>query len=225
MMQFKIEGRIAIPIRAIPFFSPGFMSPKTVMSMLVDVESFGHAPGLRAFQVDNYGATRRLHPLELHYARQEVELADGAGPLVDALRVMPAGLMVWLSEVKAMYEFLSHEYWEQESRRGYKEISRAWIDRPLPTKSQLEVALENTSHVPTANAPSAMKNRERKRDPKGIATEVQDAANAAAQDYEKLTGRYPRKKDAILTGIRARLARCGKSDATLMREFMVSWKK
>jgi hypothetical protein len=87
MKNFTVKGRVAIPVRAMPFYSPGFFCPATVMSMLVDVEGYPGGPGLQSFIVLDDGDQRRLHPLQLQYSRQLVQSARDQGkPLVEQLQ-------------------------------------------------------------------------------------------------------------------------------------------
>lgn len=225
MLTYNVQGKSALPIRALPFFSPGFFDPVMVMHMLVDVESYGDAPGLRPFTVDKFGQIHPLHPLELKNARNAVVAAADIANLALMLEAMPADVMVWLSQAKAMYDFLDEQYWLQESRSARPEIMRHWFTQPYCSESVRQIVLADKDHMARTGHPKPTGIKKRQRDTKGSNADVQTVADRMAKDYYTKHKKWPQKK-ALLSQIRGQLPdRSDASDETIMREFKATWKK
>ena len=224
MLTYHVQGKVAIPIRAIPVFSPGFFSPETVMNMLVDVESYGEAPGLQPFTVDKFGQIRPLHPLELKYGHDMVVGAASTANIDLMLKAMPADVMVWLHEAKAMYDFLDGQFLLQESRSARSELMRNWFANPIVSDSVRQIILADKAHMTHTGNPKPTSVSKRQRDTKGTNDDVQKVADKLAQQYHAKHRKWPTKK-VLLSDIKAQLPdRAGSEEKTIEREFKVTWK-
>lgn len=225
MLTYTVQGRIALPIRAIPLHCPRLFSPAEVMNMLVDVESYGEAPGLHPFKVNKFDQIQRLHPLELSYDRDAVVSAASTSNLDSMLDAMPADVMVWLDDAKAMYDHMDKEIFLAEARSARPEVMRVWLDQPTISDNLLQKVLAGGAHMsrPDIRQSTIFKNRQR--DTKGSNVEVQEIADRLAKDYHAKKQLWPKKKE-LISGIKAQLhRRHGASNETIEREFKVTWSK
>lgn len=224
MLTYNVHGRSALPIRAIPLFSPGFFGPMEVMNMLVHVEAYGEAPVLRPFTVDALGKVHGVHPLELIYERDLVKSVS-RDTLSKMLAAMPSRVMVWLDEAKARYDFLDHQIFLQEARSARPEVMRIWFDQPAASESVRELVLADKGHMTRTIRPSTTKVKKRQRDNRGTNSEVQMIADGLAKDFRTKHNRWPTKK-VLVEGIKEKLpARAHCEDKTIEREFQTTWKK
>lgn len=230
MLTYEVKNKAgiptrAIPIRAIPLFSPGFLGPADVMDMLVDVECYGEAPMLRPFTVDASGQIHGIHPLGLLYDRESVKSVGNTGSLEQRLEAMPSGVMVWLDEAKAMYDFLDYQIFLQESRSARPELMRIWFTQPTAPESVRKLVLADKGHMTRTSQPKTTSVHKRQRDAHGSNAEVQGVADALATEIHARTGRWPTKKE-LISGIRQKLpTRAESDDKTIEREFKTTWKK
>lgn len=224
MLTYNVQGRIAIPIRAIPVISPGFFGPAVVMKMMVDVESYGEAPALHAFRVDKSGQTHSVHPLDMTYECDAVVRAASTADLKMMLSAMPADVMVWSDDAKAMYDFLDHEVFLQESRSARPETMRHWFSKPSVSDSVRQIILAGKEHMTLTGYPKPASSNKRQRDIKGSNDAVQQAAEELAREYHAKHSRWPKKK-GLLSGIAAKLPHRTADPLTLLREFKVTWKQ
>ena len=224
MLTYNVQRRVAIPIRAIPVFSPGFFNPVTVMNMLVDPESYGEAPGLQPFKVDKSGKIHLLHPLEMKYDHDAVVNAASSADLKLMLKAMPADVMVWLAAAEAMYDFLDNEIFLQESRSARPEVMRHWFVEPTVSDGVCQIVLADKEHMTLTGNPKPTPVNKRQRDTKGSNDEVQKVAEKLAKDYYAKNLRWPKKKE-LLSGVAAQLPLRTADPLTLLREFKVTWKK
>lgn len=225
MLTYNVRGRAAIPIRAIPLFSPGFFGPVAVMNMLVDVESYGEAPMLRPFTVDTFGGIHGVHPLELFHDRESVKSVSSTGCLSQMLGAMPADVMVWLADAKAMYDFLDHQIYLQEARSARPEGMRIWFPQPAASESLREIVLAGKGHMTRTSHPETTSVNKRQRDTQGSDPKVQEIADGLAKEFHTKNQRWPAKKE-LVEGIKQKLpARAESADKTIEREFKATWKR
>ena len=226
MLTYDVKGRTALPIRAIPLFSPGFFGPEEVMDMLVDVESYGEAPMLKPFTVDAFGEVHGVHPMSLVYDRESVKSASCAGgSLSEMLGAMPANVMVWLDDAKAMYEFLDHQIGLQEAWSARPERMRIWFTQPVASQSVREIVLADKGHMARTSHPRTTSVVKRQRDTQGSNPKVQEVADELARNFYAEKRKWPTKKQ-LVSAIKEKLPDRAKSeDKTIEREFKVTWKR
>jgi anti-sigma28 factor (negative regulator of flagellin synthesis) len=195
------------------------------MDMLVDVESFGEAPFLRPFTVDASGLIHGVHPLALFYDRESVKSISDTGNLVQMLEAMPSGLMVWLDDAKAMYDYLDHQFSLQEARSASAEVRRIWFTQPAAPEIVRKLVLADKGHMTRTSRPRTTTVNKRQRDAQGSNSEVQEIANELSKEFRRKHDRWPVKKE-LVKGIKEKLpARADSEDKTIEREFKTTWKK
>lgn len=228
MTKFEIKGRYAVPIRAIPFHSPGFLDPAAVLDMLVDVEGYGAAPALHPFMLDEFGRIRGIRPLEMLYARNEVErLKSNKVPIDVAIMAMPGEVMVWFDEIETRYDFLDEQLLKAETDIWARETPRGWFDSPYLTTAQGELisaGVSDTAHpVGSLATTPASPIWPRQRNKEGVNPSVQKVADGLAARHYAKHGKWPSKKQ-----LRPALVQHfgdKKEAVTLDREFNTTWKR
>lgn len=167
MLTIPIAGQLALPIRAIPYCSHGFLSASSVAAFLANPNSIEgefdpntcddpdhpltRYDGTPApFRIDAFGRVERLHPGIFHSIPQQVAEAAATGQTLDAVRALPPGVFVWLKDVKALFYFLDFQLHRQEyNARGDVEHFRQWLDAPFVNIDTVttEVILEGTGNL------------------------------------------------------------------------------
>lgn len=140
------------------------------------------------------------------------------------LEAMPSDVMVWLHEVKAVYDFLDHQIFLQEASLARREFMRIWFSQPAVPKDLLGLVLADKDHMTRTSQPRTPSIHKRQRDTHGSNAEVQGIADALATEIHARTGRWPTKKE-LISGIRQKLpTRAESDDKTIEREFKTTWK-
>ena len=167
MLTIPIAGQLAIPIRAIPYCSHGFLSAASVAAFLANPNSIAgeydpHTcndpdhPLTRydgppaPFRIDALGQVERLHPGIFHSIPQQVADAAATGHTLDAVKALPPGVFVWLKDVRALFYFLDFQLHRQEyNARGDVEHFRHWLDAPFVNIDTVttELILEGTGNL------------------------------------------------------------------------------
>ena len=141
------------------------------------------------------------------------------------LEAMPADVMVWLGDARAMFDFLDEQYWLQESRFAHPDVMRHWFTQPSISDSVRLIVLSGMSNMTRIGHPKPASVNKRQRDANGSNDEVQEVADQLAKGFYAKNKRWPTKKE-LVSEIKAKLpGRSGAEDKTIMREFKVTWKK
>lgn len=231
MLTIPIAGQLAIPIRAIPYCSHGFLNASTVAAFLANPNSIGgefdaqtcddpdhpltrydHPPC--PFRIDAHGRVEQIHAGVFHSIQQQVETATSIGDSLDAVRALPPGVFMWLKDVRALFDFLDFQLGRQEyNARGDVQNFRHWLDVPFvnldPATTQM--ILEGV----TLAAKSAVKRTVKRSGPGGTNPDTQVEADRADDLFRKEHGRIPTKKE--LAYILAKNS--PRSYGSMMREF------
>ncbi len=230
MLTVLIDGRYAIPIRAIPYCSHGFLSASDVAAFLAHPNSIGGEfdpqtcdnpdhPLTRydgppyPFRIDAFGRIERLHPGIFHSIPHLVEAATITGQMLDAVAALPPGVFVWQKDVKALFDFLDFQLYRQEyNARGDVENFRHWLDDPFLGIDAVTMSTILDGVDQAANA--TVKRTVKRSGAGGIDPDTQAAADKEAEIFRKSNGRLPKKKE--LASILADTS--GRKYGTVMRE-------
>jgi hypothetical protein len=210
MLTIPIAGQLAIPIRAIPYCSHGFLSASSVAAFLANPNSiegefdphtcnnpdhpltrYDGPPS--PFRIDAFGRVERLHPGIFHSIPQQVDDATATGQTLDAVRALPPGVFVWLKDVIALFDFLDFQFERQEyNARGDVENFRKWMDDPFVNMDDATnaVILEGVDQA----AKSDVKRTVKRSETGGVNPDTQRIADAESKRIHSKTGRYPKKE-------------------------------
>ena len=217
----QLNGELVMPIRAIPAHTPGMFDPRDVIDMLCRIEGYPDAPLLRPLHVTSDGQVVGMHPAQFLDAYTQLH-SDEAPEGLDGIRLLPRGVLVRVAEIKEMYEFLDGKLFERDSKYGYQEVPRAWVDEPITDAEEEVVFFEGINGVINTPVPSTTPVKKgRSRDGKGIDKTTQMCADEAARDYIVRTGSKPTKKQ--LVDVIIKRSGTTKSPETVIREFHVTW--
>lgn len=230
MLTIPIAGQLALPIRAIPYCSHGFLAASDVAAFLANPNSIGGEfdrntcdepdhPLTRydgppcPFRIDAFGRVQRLHPGIFHSIPQQVADAAATGQTLDAVKALPPGVFVWLKDVRALFDFLDFQFERQEyNARGDVEHFRHWLDDPFVN---LDAATNTVIFEGVAHAAKATIKRPVKRSGTGGTNPDTEAAADKEDDrFRALNKRVPTKKE--LATILA--DKSGREYSTIMRE-------
>ena len=231
MLTIPISGQLAIPIRAIPYCSHGFLSASSVAAFLsnpnlipgefdphthheVDHPLTRYDGTLCPFRIDAFGRVFQLHPGIFHSLPQQVENAAAAGQPLNAVKALPPGVFVWLKDVRALFDFLNFQLERQEEKAlGFVEIFRHWLDEPFVNidTETTAVILEGVAEATAEPKRTTVKRSESG----GTDPKIQAVADAESRRVHNLTGHYP-KKETIAKHIEKAT---GRNWLTVMREF------
>ncbi len=210
MLTIPIAGQLAIPIRAIPYCSHGFLTASDVAAFLANPNSIGgefdpntcddpdhpltrYDRPPRPFRINAFGRVERLHPGIFHSIPQQVADAASTGQTLDAVKALPPGVFVWLKDVRALFDFLDFQFERQEyNARGDVEHFRHWLDDPFVNMDDASTAmiLEGVDQA----VKSAVKRTVKRSEPGGINPDTQRLADAESKRIHLTTGRYPKKE-------------------------------
>ena len=230
MLTIPIAGQLAIPVRAIPYCSHGFLTASDVAAFLANPNSIAgeydpHTcndpdhPLTRydgppaPFRIDAFGRVERLHPGIFLSIPQQVDDAAATGQTLDAVRALPPGVFVWLKDVRALFDFLDFQLERQEyNARGDVEHFRHWLDAPYVNMddSTTTLILEGVEQVVKTTVERTVK----RSGTGGTNPDTQAAADKEDDTFRKVHERVPKKKE--LATILA--AKSGRKFGTVMRE-------
>jgi hypothetical protein len=110
MLTIEIDGRTAIPVRALPFVTEGSFAPEDLVGLFYDPESHCDAEfrePVCAYRVAPDGSIAMLSPSKWKRARERLlALGPGSPDSHAHIECLLPGAFVWLDEFKAFYDFL-----------------------------------------------------------------------------------------------------------------------
>lgn len=119
-VEILIDGRAAIPVRAIPFITGWMMSPDMVAASLARTDTTQKLISLSAYQVQNDGHVSVILPKEWDCVEASLkilsdklsaneDIEDGSYPewRIQSIPQLPPGVFVWKDEFEASF---SHAY-------------------------------------------------------------------------------------------------------------------
>ncbi len=231
MLTVTIGYDYALPIRAIPFCSHGFINALNVAEFLANPESFPaeYDAGTQQdidhpltryespptpFRIDVLGKKNALHPGIFHSLPHTVMAAmDSEDPLA-SIKALPAGIFVWLKDIKLLFDFLNFKFDEQEFKTcGHISRFRQWMDDPFLNidKYTTELIMEGMNQ---AQLPAITK-KVRRSGMGGTDPHIQQLANVEVKKFFVAHARFPKKKE--IAPLIAKIT--SKKVATVMREF------
>ena len=157
-IKININGREAIPVRAIPFVTGWSMSPDMVASTLAHTDLFTRLRGIAAYHFDSNGEFAPMLPKEWDGVEAELQAFSDtlkATEIVDfesyptwlrqSIPLLPAGVFVWKDEfISAFARAYSNERLAiLDERTGDRELN--WT--PLIPQALREVVVEGFSSV------------------------------------------------------------------------------
>ncbi len=160
-----INGREAIPVRAIPFIAPSTVSADTLVRGLSGVDRSKSLFGLVAYKLLGDGSYRKVLDVEWpRYANELQALQDGikreqdAGQITEAegrrrwrresVKALPAGVFVWKDDFVKAHARAFRRLSEQEIRdsqyryRDSIQEMKAWLD--LPDDDEVALLMANS---------------------------------------------------------------------------------
>lgn len=231
MLTVTIGCDYALPIRAIPFCSHGFISALSVAEFLANPESFPAELDARnqedvdhpltryespptPFRIDALGKKDALHPGIFLSLPHTVKAAMDSDDPLASIKALPPGIQVRLDEINRFYDFLNFKCEEQElNARGSSSSFRQWRDIPFLNIDDVTTGLimEGTER----KAQTSLNHKVKRSGSGGTDPFIQVLADKESNRIYKLTGKYP-KKIALAEYIHKQT---GRKANTLMREF------
>lgn len=230
MLTIAIAGKLAMPIRAIPYCSHGFLNASAVAAFLANPNSIGgefdaqtcddpdhpltrykHPP--HPFRIDAHGRVEQIHPGVFHSVPQQVETATSTGHSIDAVRALPPGVFVWLKDVQELFNFLDFQFERQECNAlGDVQNFRYWLDLPFVNldPETTEMILEGVALA----AHSTVKRTVKRSGPGDTDPVTQVEADKVDDIFRKTHGRIPKKKEVASILVK----NSGRLYGTIMRE-------
>lgn len=159
MITRDVDGRTALPLRAVPFVSGGELDARLLAERLVAAagDPKGH-PTLEGFVIEKAGTIRKLDPGDFVRMHYELEAARGQ-PLEQLRQRIPPGVWVWSDMARALHSSIAYDYYDPVARE-MSFVFGNWSLDPLLGDADLEFISAGTALVPCApNAAKAMQGR------------------------------------------------------------------
>lgn len=120
LLLIEIEGRSAIPVRALPFVTQGTLSISSLVELFYDPESNvnceGYAP-VSSYCLGVDGVVKQLAPGKWNRPKQMLASLDAGTPnSIARLEILLPGAFVWRDEFRFYYDGLSRGQAEAEAR-------------------------------------------------------------------------------------------------------------
>lgn len=109
MIATEIDGRLAIPLRALPFVTAGAIDGRTLAEVLVADEDPWLYPQLDAFVLDSIGQVRNLS--RASFTRMKNEMLAARTGTLEVLRMrIPPGVWVWADQAQALFSSMAYDF-------------------------------------------------------------------------------------------------------------------
>jgi hypothetical protein len=244
MLIFEINGRSAIPVRAIPFVTGGSFDAQQIIDLFYDPESHDVGPWAaspdatfaapRAFRVDAQGTITPVAATSWSLPRERSPYRSKAAPdSPEELALLPPAVFVWRDEFKPFYESFA---WDAAGVRTPPAGAFGWDEEAMLTKSQEDLVWEafgarrpatisdgqglTSESAQVALSPNeALLVRKTKLSQKGVDPILNARAAEIANVMRAETGRWPTKG-----GVAKRLsAENGMDEKTVSRRIRKTW--
>lgn len=195
MITTPINGREALPLRAIPAATNNFFSPWEVVGLLLDPEA--HYSSHQPTHMKNHPtlplAQRVLTDGGITFMRPAEHLAwtSKLRPENILLRDLPVNIFAWADELRSLVAGIAVEIQlnarlnDREPPRGYSE----WNTDPYLSAEDAQLvqdSLQLIQHATSSNRPTSPSGKHIKiygRGPKGVDIDFQQLANAKANKW------------------------------------------
>lgn len=145
-----INGREAVPVRALPFVVPSQMSPDVIVTLMGRADECGRFDELFAYQLPPHGCPVRVQPSEwsriaykIMAFRDRIKREEESGAITksigsdrwkdDSIRLLPASVFVWKDEFISEHfrDYIQGQVSEDEYKEGgYDPNFEPLIDPP-----------------------------------------------------------------------------------------------
>jgi len=229
MLTVTINGREAVPLRAVPYVTHGFLDIRRVAAALFDPEGFDEGWGFAT----GFPRARRLLA-----ANQVEDLRAGShriwaeactdsnlnGNSLDLIKLAPAEYFVWRDELESCFRAMDKELDDRAAAiTGYEPFeSRAFAVDAYVAPTERDVIMEGFQQPPAAAVRSGSGKTTKQL---GIDLQLQAEAEQVAQELKQargpLSSKLPSRRE-VATAL-ARKHRL--SDGTVQRRIRATWKK
>ncbi|MEF8754472.1 MAG: hypothetical protein V5B60_11115 [Accumulibacter sp.] len=164
-----INGRDAIPVRALPFVVPSNMSPDVIVTLMGRADECGRFDELFAYQLPPHGCPVRVQPSEwsriackIMAFHDWIKKDEESGAITksiglekwkdDSIRLLPAGVFVWKDEFISEHrrDYIQGQVSEDEYKQGGYDPNF----EPLIYPERLQrVVMKGFKHLPSAATP------------------------------------------------------------------------
>jgi hypothetical protein len=240
MLTCEIDGRVAIPVRALPFVTEGTFDPAELAYLFYDPESHADAEfpaPPSAFQVARNGNTSRVAATRWKRPRDKLHsLAARPTDSSERIEGLLPGVFVWRDEFKTFYDFLIRKAAHSDAKGFRPSPAGEWgwdEDAPL-TAAEHSLVWEgfDTGRGATADGDGATSPRSQaispneaaallktKRTAKGVDPELNAHARKVAEEMRRETGLWP-SRNAVAAQLRKEL---GIPVGTILRTIRKTW--
>lgn len=169
-VEFLVDGRYVIPVRAIPYVTGWSMSPDLVVSWLAHTETFNRIPRVLAHHLLTDGKSAPLLPKEWDGVNADLEILSAKLHALETIEqesyptwrresipLLPAGVFVWKDEFESAFArgYSRHRMTFLAERDGDRELN-FWPF--IPTELR-EIVVEGfprqLEHEQTVSIPAA----------------------------------------------------------------------
>jgi hypothetical protein len=163
--MFAIQGRTAIPVRAIPIATGGCFDAHDIIDLFYDPETWACGPELRpipeAFRIDAKGSiTCVLATFWSLYRRRAIHQGNAAPDSLGQLSLLPPGVFVWEDQFRTFYSGIAMD---AEAVRDSPAGAYPWNGVALLGEEQVSLIWEGFSSIrerPTAQRREQRNSRE-----------------------------------------------------------------
>lgn len=148
MLNIRITGRKAIPIRAIPYTSSWLLSPLDVVTLLrspeTHIDEFHSIPVL-GYRLNSERFPQLIYPNEFDRFHADITNSQESGiSRIEELRLLPPSVFVWHEEIKSFYDRLYAVM--AEKRAKHHGLERwgdwAWNENPYVSAEERNAIFE-----------------------------------------------------------------------------------
>ena len=143
MFNVNVNGRRAMPLRAVPFITCGLVDGLSLAAMTTSTEAQSHTPRLAPFCRQASGPPRDLTSGALLRMQREMEDAQKRGGSLQELReCIPPDAMVWEDDVLDAYNSIGIELLNMNDGQG--PFLDSWDPKPQVSAAEAAFVNEHT---------------------------------------------------------------------------------
>lgn len=215
-----IDGREAIPLRALPFVTGGLIDGSTIAAILVEQGARSLWPKLDTFVADGFGNKSEVP--SHYFVRMQAEMALSAtGDVLAKRQRIPPGVLIWADEAEQAFSQLARDlvgsrYRDEES--WSPPAVGAWMISPPLNSTEYDFIMEGMDR-PTS---PSVRHQRGKRLENGARPDWKALAIKHAQDLkDHRRGRTPTREDVA----KSMAKELGMNPSTVERAIRAAWYK
>lgn len=211
MITITIAGRDAIPLRALPFVSGGFIDGRTLVEVTVDHDRERGWPRLETFTLTPSGQVESIPASWFALMKAETR----TGTREERRAKIPASVLTWVDGAINLFDSMVLDFigWGPES--APVDIA-AWVPNPPLTTAQRDFVFEG---IQVNSTMSPIKVPRGKLTQDGVDLSLKDEAIRIARSLMSQNGRRPTRRRVAVELAKT----AGMPAATIERRIRASW--